>query len=96
VAVFKPRKNHVGAYSIGYGVRSSHRDGGSADKRSRRFTPYGDKDAGRMYKNIVPAPRKESDTSSVVSPSNASGSSSPKRKRKEDIELPDYSQQPGI
>jgi hypothetical protein len=79
-------------------MRSSHRDEGSADmKKSRRFAPYGERDAGRLFKNIVPAPPKELETPPVVSPLSTAGSSiSPKRKRKEDIEPLEYSLQPGI
>ncbi len=55
-------------------------------KKSRRYPPYGDKSgSGRMYKNIVPAPPKELDSSSPVvsSPVDSRG---PKRKRGEEFE----------
>lgn len=91
-------KIHVDAYSVGYGVRPSHRDGGSADnKGSQRFAPYGDKDTGKVLKNIVPAPPKELDVAPIAFQSNVTGSSiGPKRKRKEEVESPKYFQQPGI
>ena len=68
-------------------MRTGNR-GDGVMKKSRRYTPYGDISAsGRMYKNIVPAPPKELDSSSVVSsPEDSRG---PKRKRGKEFVSPE-------
>lgn len=68
-------------------------------KRSKRYTPYGDRDRpGKLYKNIVPAPRRDVDKLSppmvpMISPSQQH---TPKRKRDEENESPEYFDRTGI
>jgi hypothetical protein len=59
-------------------------------KKSRRYMPYGDQSGRLSYKNIIPAPPKETETTAVVAPVIAmptpGEARGPKRKRDEDIE----------
>jgi hypothetical protein len=71
--------------ALGYGTGTGSRgDGGM--KKSRRHALYADK---RIYKNIVPAPTKELDSSSSAVVSSAVQSRNPKRKRDREPDSPE-------
>jgi hypothetical protein len=70
-------------------MRTGRRGDGDM-KKSRRYKPYGDESgSGRTYKNIVPAPPRELDSSSSPVVRSSVESRSPKRKRIRELDSPE-------